>query len=216
MGSYDGNLYAIKPDGSLKWSYPTGSAVVSSPAIGSDGTIYVGSRSNNKIYAINPDGTQKWAMNANSQVPYSPAISSDGTIYIRLGIITPWFYAINPDGTLKWSFATSGEGSSPAIGKDGTIYVGSDKYLQAINSDGTQKWDFETGGTVLSSPAIGTDGTVYVGSNDGNLYAINGESGGLADSPWPMFRHDLKRTGRSSYTEGINAMPSLQLLLLGD
>ena len=44
----------------LKWSYTTGLNVESSPAIGADGTIYVGSY-DNKIYAINPDGTLKWS-----------------------------------------------------------------------------------------------------------------------------------------------------------
>ena len=43
--------------GTEKWSYLTGFNIVSSPAIGSDGTIYVGSEHNN-FYAINPDGTE--------------------------------------------------------------------------------------------------------------------------------------------------------------
>ncbi len=56
--------------------------------------------------------------------------------------------------------------------------------------------DSETGGGVSSSPAIGEDGTIYVGSGDYYLYAINGNSGGLASTPWPMFHHDLNHTGR--------------------
>ena len=48
-------------DGTLKWSYSTGGLVQSSPAVGSDGTVYVGSFDNN-LYAINPDGTLKWRM----------------------------------------------------------------------------------------------------------------------------------------------------------
>jgi len=43
--------------------------------------------------------------------------------------------------------------------------------------------------------AIGKDGTIYVGSRD-CLYAIRGNSGGLADTPWPMFHHDVRHTGR--------------------
>ena len=39
-----------------KWEFLTGSSVYSSPAIGADGTIYVGSY-DSKFYAINPDGT---------------------------------------------------------------------------------------------------------------------------------------------------------------
>jgi len=39
------------------------------------------------------------------------------------------------------------------------------------------RWRFETGGDVDSSPAVGPDGTVYAGSDDGNLYAIEPETG---------------------------------------
>ena len=40
-----------------KWAFKTGKGVRSSPAIGSDGTIYVGSDDDN-LYAINPDGSK--------------------------------------------------------------------------------------------------------------------------------------------------------------
>ena len=111
-------------------------------------------------------------------------------------------YAIKADGTEKWTLLTEGRfPSSPAIGFDGTIYMGATEAnkLYAINPDGTVKWAFQTGGTVHSSPSIGSDGTIYVGSGDGNIYAINSASGGLADSPWPMFRHDVRHTARSHY-----------------
>lgn len=38
------------------------------------------------------------------------------------------------------------------------------------------RWKFHTAGRVISSPAV-VDGVVYVGSTDGNLYAINADSG---------------------------------------
>ena len=54
----------------------------SSPAIGSDGTIYVGSDYDD-LYAINPDGSIKWEFNAGrGRVDSSPTIGSDGTIYV--------------------------------------------------------------------------------------------------------------------------------------
>jgi len=45
--------YKKKP-GTVLWEFVTGSAVSSSPAIGSDGTVYVGSR-DKKLYAIKTD-----------------------------------------------------------------------------------------------------------------------------------------------------------------
>ena len=77
--------------------------VTSSPAIGSDGTIYVGSSDNN-LYAINPDGSKKWAFKTGDYVDSSPAIGSDGTIYV--GSNDSYLYAINPDGSKKWAFDT--------------------------------------------------------------------------------------------------------------
>ena len=61
---------------SAKWVFPTGGSVFSSPAIGADGTLYVGSSDGN-LYAINSDGTQKWAFLTGGSVSSSPAIGAD-------------------------------------------------------------------------------------------------------------------------------------------
>ena len=192
VGGEDDYLYAINPDGSQKWRFETGDWIRSAPAIGSDGTIYIGSR-DDYLYAINPNGTLKWTFQTGSDVDYSPAIGLDGSVYVCSEDRN--LYVINPDGTLKWAFAIGNYGSSPAIGLDGTIYVGSSIGLDAINPDGTQRWSFPM--PVDGSPNIGCDGTVYIGSRDHNLYAINGNSGGVANTPWPVFQHDVRHTGRS-------------------
>ena len=194
---YGSNFYAINPDGTQKWVFSQNAPVGSHPAIGTDGTIYVGSRSG-RLFAIESDGTYKWEFHTGGMTT-GPAIGANDTIYVGY-----WdgsdngLYAVNPDGTEKWQFPTlDWTENTPAIGADGTIYVGSrDNNLYAINPDGTQKWVFATGDWILSDAAIGEDGTIYVGSNDNYLYAINGSSGGLADSPWPMYHRDVRHTGR--------------------
>ena len=45
-----------------------------------------------------------------------------------------------------------------------------------VASSAGLKWKFHTGGMVIGSPAV-AGGVVYVGSTDGNLYAIDAESG---------------------------------------
>ena len=167
------------------------------PAIGSDGTIYVGSL-DHKIYAISADGSQQWVWATAGEVNSSPAIGPDGTVYLGSNDCKLYALFSNSAGLANsswpmfhrdlkhqsrmfdylicWTFATSGfMRSSPAIGPDGTIYVGSnDKKVYALRPNGTDKWrtPFTTRGEVESSPAVGSDGTIYVGSYDSNFYAI--------------------------------------------
>jgi hypothetical protein len=74
--------------------------VTSSPAIGADGTIYVGS-ADMKLYAINPDGSEKWHFTTQGAIASSPAIGSDGTIYI--GSSDNNLYAVADASTLPAS-----------------------------------------------------------------------------------------------------------------
>ena len=67
FASADGNIYALRPDGTLIWRYDTGDAVRSSPVLGKapDGQdiLYVGS-GNGILYAINAaDGSPRWQYN---------------------------------------------------------------------------------------------------------------------------------------------------------
>ena len=178
-------IWPFLSEDNIKWTSFMGDDVESSPAIGSDGTIYVGSNDYN-LYALNPgNGSKKWTFTTEGAIHSSPAIGSDGTIYI--GSRDNNLYAVKAsDGSKLWSFATLGPiNSSPAIGPDGVIYVGSgDKKLYAVNpSDGTKKWAYTMEGVVDSSPAIGLYGTIYVGSNDKSLYAISPEGALLWSYP---------------------------------
>jgi len=80
---YDFKVYALdEATGALKWSFPTGGNLQSSPAIGSDGTVYVGSWDKH-VYALNGvTGALKWTQVTGDLVVSSPAIASDGSIYV--------------------------------------------------------------------------------------------------------------------------------------
>jgi PKD repeat protein/methionine-rich copper-binding protein CopC len=168
IGSTDKKLYALNPDGTLKWTFTTGGSVYT-PTIGSDGTIYIGSTDKN-LYALNPDGTLKWNYTVGGSITGAAKIGTDGTIYVAGGGL----YALNPDGTLKWNYSVGSY--TPVIGTDGTIYVSGSGALNAINRDGTLKWSYNVN-SVDGSPAIGSDGTIYVGSHNygWGLYAINSD-----------------------------------------
>jgi outer membrane protein assembly factor BamB len=175
VGSIDFGLYSISPNGTLRWSFPTGNIIRSSPAIAPDGTIYVGSY-DNVLYAINPDGSLRWSFPTDGAIHASPAIGAAGTIYFSS--LDHWFYAVDPNGGPDWHVLANRAGrSSSAVGADGVVYVGTDDAdICAVNPNGSTKWAYKTGGTIHSAPSIGADGTVYCGSDDGYLYALN--SGG--------------------------------------
>jgi outer membrane protein assembly factor BamB len=178
VGSNDGNLYAVRPDGTQRWRYPTGGRVRSSPALGVDGTIYVGS-DDDYLHAVFPDGNRRWRFPALGDVRSSPRVAADGTIYV--GSDNTRVYAVRPDGTKRWEFkAGKAVRSSAAVAPGGTIYIGSeDGKLYALNPDGTKKWDYTALSGVTGSPAIGPDGTVYFTSFDGHVRALNPNSGVL-------------------------------------
>lgn len=324
-----GLLYALNPDGTLKWVYDDtegawANSTPYSPSIASDGTIYVvggvGGEAGQEVHAVNPDGTVRWVFNQSSAPGVSDPIRINSKLAVGIGgriffgtnydSMTPargHFFGVNPDGSLAWVRTDDGmgndaladrPGSSPAIGSDGTVYLGTynsdlsmdvdgpmialdpasgtdqsyivppsgsglDYYAPAVGDNNTlfaattdggivavahpgtwsKKWDYPVGtGAMFTTPAIGADGTVYIRggtdnrvlyaltpgvsgtaikwtydtgvdelysvtidadgtlyftSRDGALWALNDNSGGLADTPWPMLGHDARRTGRA-------------------
>ncbi len=171
------HLYAVYPNGTLKWTYSESIMDMSAPAIDENGVLYVGEiwGSPNYLYAIyTNNGSLKWKLQIGTMWS-SPAIGDDGMIYCSTdGGEVGAIHAINPNGTEKWRYITNDVVmASPAIGLDGTIYCGSiDDYVYALYpNNGTLKWKFYTGTWVHSSATIADDGTIYVGSDNG-LYAL--------------------------------------------
>lgn len=171
VGCWDGNLYAITPGGTKKWSLALGAFISASAAIGADGTIYVGT-GDGDLCAVSPDGVLKWAFPTLYWIEAAPAIGPDGTVYIGSGDNV--FYAINPDGTERWRHAVGSDiASSAAIAADGSIYVGSrDLKLYSFSADGVLRWAFETSDFIDASPVLAPDGTIYCATVGGRVHAL--------------------------------------------
>lgn len=210
------SLWKLSANGNLLWkcNFNEADFVFSSPAIATDGTIYVGAETStggnlNFIYAVNPDSTLKWkyTITDGRTVRSSPAIDADGTIYIGTKASyssNAVLLALNPDRNLKWSYPIQTPNAdiycSPTIGSDGIIYFGAENcLLHALNPDGTLNWAYDTkNGINWTSPAIANDGTIYIGNNSGNLFAIKSKSTGLKNSQWPKFRFNNQNIGRTN------------------
>ncbi|MDP6035817.1 MAG: PQQ-binding-like beta-propeller repeat protein, partial [Verrucomicrobiota bacterium] len=103
--TFGGNFYALDgKTGSKKRKFKMIGYVRTSPAIGSDGSIYFGSSSaamsdpfsSGKIYALDSKtGAKKWELKTGDQGRSSPAMGADGTLYI--GSKDTKIYAIKTD-----------------------------------------------------------------------------------------------------------------------
>jgi eukaryotic-like serine/threonine-protein kinase len=179
----------------VKWSFPTGDKVVSSP-VWHAGVLYVGSDDGN-VYAIDAaSGRQRWAARTGGPVPSTPAVAG-GRVFVvsydgRLHALDA------ATGAPLWKFATEGERrfearglhgsqprtqtvadpydvylSSPVVAQGLVVFGSGDGHVYALDAaSGALRWKFRTGDVVHASPAV-EGGTVFIGSWDGRFYALD-------------------------------------------
>ncbi len=166
IGSDSDTLYAINPNGTIKWRFGTGSDIDSSPAIANDGTTYIGSE-DGYFYAIRPNGSLKWKYLKGDGYfgDSSPSIGLDGTIYV--GSDDDNIYAFNSDGSVKWTLYIRGwHSSTPIIDYNGIIYLFYGA-LHAISPEGVLLWKTEhlSQNTGILCPIIDVNNTIYFSYN---------------------------------------------------
>lgn len=163
------------------WFFHTGKGIFSTPVIGRDGTIYVGS-ADHVFYAVNPDGSLQWqvetgeiidsagAITINDEDERVTFISGDGKMYqLRTGELldsTREVWQFEAELRPGVSFNRWFEGNV-AVGPDGTLYAGNTNFMYyALSTDGKLKWTYPTGSNNWSQAAFGEDGSIYWGSLD--------------------------------------------------
>ncbi len=153
IGNFVGFLFALRDSPTardkldLVWRFrpPNGSPFHATPALGRDGSVYMG-----------------FSVGANTAPPAS-------TLY---ALRAP---ASGDQAQVVWSLNLGDARvmASPTVGPDGTIYVvNAAGTLFAVAPDGKPRWTAQTGRALKSAPALGSDGTVYHASMDGKLYAV--------------------------------------------
>jgi outer membrane protein assembly factor BamB len=159
----------------LKWGYPTGGAVISSPAV-ANGIVYVGSN-DGSLYALSTaTGKLRWSYATGGPITSSPAVTDNRVFVYSSGGV---FYALNATtGQLLWKRSIGADSDSSPVTAGDNVYVGTyyDGNLYAFNqATGSMLWNYPTRGA-LDSPAV-ANGIVYVGSQDGHVYAVNASTG---------------------------------------
>jgi len=220
----DQYLYAINPDGSVRWAFPgvfSGvcegiSCVIYKPmlTVGPENLVLsVGLPSQNgylTLYAINPDGTLKWKFAPNLSFSQgtirSPGVALDpqrGAIYSILGTSPETnrntLFALNLDGTQRWNCSIQNAvvfvAVDPASGVVYTLNI--EGHLISIDPvTGGVRWSKSLGlGGESYNPAIGPDGTIYI--YNCYFYAIKPDG----TLKWALYNYPAPLTWSRFYAE---------------
>jgi outer membrane protein assembly factor BamB len=166
----------------VKWTFKTGGPIVASPAV-VDGVVYIPSW-DTYLYAIDQEtGKEKWKFKSRMPIASSPAVAG-GTLYFvsSSGALAAIDTAT---GKIKWASATEYERKFEAKNLHGYPSV-----AQTV----PDAWDIYT-----SSPAV-ANGKVYFGSGDGNVYAVDAESGVLQ---WKFPTKDVVHASPAFYNNTV-------------
>jgi hypothetical protein len=184
----NGHLYALTPDGGLKWIFNRAPGPGrQSVDVGADGTIYFAS--GNVLYAVNPNGTQKWRVA--DEISYGafesgPNVGPDGNVYAAtrdmffggLG-----FVVISPAGQILSNTPGFGEGRGTKFFAR-EIFFGANRAYHTLDNltqpNGVLSFH-QIGGAFLfgrpaiqeANPAVAPDGTVYAVTNSSPVSNIN-------------------------------------------
>ena len=164
-------VFAVNPDGTLKWSYDAGFFLSPCPVVGTNNRIYVNGYNTvntfeytGSVLCLSTDsGTVKWRFNSPDAVNggfwSSPMIGLDGYLYVAEKM-TKTLYALDVNGSVNWSFIAAYDlVGAPAIGSDSTIYLSAYQtsdgkgYLYAIRPGGTEKWKYSA--NTLTEAVVG-------------------------------------------------------------
>ncbi len=164
-------IHAINPNGSRKWKNDLIGYEGYDPAIGPDGTIYVGT--NERFHAFYPNGTIRWILDKEEHFCGFPAIGPDGLVFVGTGEGN--LYTIYPNGTIRWKYTVDDSIRAPAIDREGNVYFTTyaGKNLYCLSPNGSFKWKFKALDIFYNGPVIGDDGTIFLAPATIWVQAVN-------------------------------------------
>lgn len=175
-GCGDHNLYALNPDGSVKWRYDTGGLVPKAPVAGSDGTVYASS-DRGALIALNADGTKKWVNNGAGYGAGAPSIGPDETLCSGSG---RGLHAVTPRGKTKWLVDTGfAMPARPVFDRRGNIFIADRRGdLRSFDAKGAVRWEVRLHQPLCAPAAIGVDGSLLITRVDA-LDALDPDTGAV-------------------------------------
>lgn len=219
----------LTDDGSPLWAIATGRGVLSSPVVGADGTVYIGS-ADQTFYALRADGSERWRFTTAGVIKASALLDDRGRVYFGSG--DGFLYALNAQsGQLLWKTQADDPAQNNAflnwfdgnvgIGVDGTLHApNSNFFLYGLNREnGLVRWRARLPDQTWSLPAVDVNtGHLYLGNNNvieqlDNVFALSASGqrlwaqatqGSVAASPLLTGQETLVVGGFDGYVRALN------------
>lgn len=181
-------LYAIDPDGEVRW---TAAASESYVDIGPDGTVYTAE--NNTVYAYRPDGSLRWSFTedpAGQGIMQGPTLGPDGNLYAVSDLGGLGAFSLTPEGEFRWSVPgfsnNAGKGLGPVqFGPDNLYFAEAwatgcgplSEGMASVTLDGELDWCVSISG--VSRPWATRDGRslTWQGQTSGQTLFAYGRGG---------------------------------------
>jgi outer membrane protein assembly factor BamB len=198
----EGLVYALSPNGGLKWIQKVNWYPSVPPSAGPDNAVYVGS--GDVVYRISANGQIDWTFGG-QDIQGSPTAGTDGRVYGAFDVIPGALALDSATGQLDWSIGSisgwSDGGTEIRFGRPGPgepidrFYIYWNQ-LQAISLDGDELFVSGAVNTLSHEPAIGSDGAIYApGYLENYLVAYSPDDGSIlwqTDSPWTASISDIE------------------------
>jgi outer membrane protein assembly factor BamB len=180
--------------GDRPWAFRTGRGIFSTPVIGEDGTVYVGS-ADGYLYALGAGGRAVWRFRTGGIIDAAAALGRRSRVGrgfpITIGSGDETLYQLRSDPRrlqrgerVRWAFRSAlppattqlvnwWEGNV-AYGPDGNLYVGNTGGgAYSLTPQGEQRWVVQRANSVWTTPAFDQQGNSYWGSVDLYAYSLD-------------------------------------------
>jgi len=142
VGTVDGIVHALHPDGSYRWSHTLKGPVVGRSLLDSEGRLLVPTR--RSIYALRPDGRLSWEFR--SPVELEGDLVRDGRGKVRFASEDGRLFEFDERGALIRNVRATFPWSAPAVAlPDGSVAAGARSGLVLISkAEGVARYELES------------------------------------------------------------------------
>jgi len=186
----NGNVFAVDAEtGQRQWNQVVDGLENESSLAVKDGTVYALAQT---TYGCHPcrqkatiaalkgqDGTIKWSTTVNENdhdIPQRAPAVANGKIYVTVESGALYVFDIETGEKIRHLLIGGNTEAPPVIANEKILVTSGPRILALDLETYEELWRFKTTG-VISTPPTVRDGIAYVTSKDGNLYAVDLETG---------------------------------------